>query len=184
MFFRPNASHRERAYTLLAIAWLCLAVYGIATSFVAESWVKGASGLLAVPIAIAFVTPVILDRHPASKVPSFGLMKRIGFYAVIAAVFYGFSWCALSLGAPSLFTSLLGAERESDFVVVAKSDGTPKRRDCRYSVRLKLRGGEWESKVCLDEEVWKSINLGDVVRGTGKYTVFGGKLEAVGKNEG
>lgn len=181
LIFRPNASRRERAYTLFVIAWLCLAVYGIATNFVADYWVRAAAWILAIPVAIACIVPVILDRHPANKVPSLGYFKRAGFYAATAAIFYGLSWCALSLGAPSLITSLIGVERQSDFVVTAKSDGTPKKRDCRYSVRVKLRTGAWESKVCLSEEGWNSISVGDIVTGAGKYTVFGGKVEAIGE---
>jgi hypothetical protein len=63
--FRSGASRQEKAFTLFALLWMALSVYGLSNSFVASSWWTWLAVYLAVPISLFFFIQIVLDRHPA-----------------------------------------------------------------------------------------------------------------------
>jgi hypothetical protein len=172
-------ARREQIYTLLALAWMLLALYGMTSSFVAEPWLKSFSIYLAVPVALVLFVPIVRDRHPANKLRNFGIIKRSFFYLFFLVCFYGFSWSGLALGGPALITQIFGQQRIGKFTVIGKSDGVRKRRDCDYSIQIKQPAVEWHAKVCVAEDFWRSVSPGDTSVAKGKYSSLGGVIEAV-----
>lgn len=106
LLFRRGASKREKAFTLIALLWMGLAIYGIVTRFVATGWWMATATYLALPICLLFFVPMLLDRHPANEVPSYSRLKRSIYCSGQFALCYGFTWLALALGSAALVTRL------------------------------------------------------------------------------
>jgi hypothetical protein len=181
LLFRPNASRREKIYTLMFLGLIGLAIYGMTNSFVAEPRVKSTSGYLALPVALGFFVPLALDRHPSNKMAKYGIVKRTFLYIFLLAALYGFSWAGLALGGPSLITHQFGKDRLDEFTVTWKSDGSWKRRECDYSVAIQEKRSSWHTKVCLDKEFWQSITTGDTLKGKRRYSSFGSMVEELSR---
>ena len=182
--FRGNSSRREKAFTLFLLGWCVLSIYGMTNSFVMEPHVDVAAAYIAVPLGLAFFTPLFLDRHPSNRIPSFGLVKRSFVYLVLLAFSYGMAWAGLALGMTSLGTVLLGEKFVGDFRVMSKSDGRWKRRECDHSLRLQDVRSDWKTKVCVEEEFWAIVKRGDILQAEGKRSSFGSMLEKVSRREG
>lgn len=181
LLFRPNASRREKIYTLGVLSLMGLAIYGMTNRFVAEPGVKSTSGYLALPAAVALFIPFVLDRHPSNKMGTYGLFKRAFLYLFLFAMLYGFSWAGLALGGPSVITHLFGQDRFDEFTVIWKSDGSWKRRECDYSVKIQERSSFWHTKVCVEKEFWQNIARGDTLRGKRRYSSLGSMIEEISR---
>jgi hypothetical protein len=162
-FFRPNATQRERVFTTMVFAWVALAVYGVISSFGPAEWVSNAATWLALPIAIALWIPLARDRHPSNKLWQSSLLVRAGGLVVAAGALYLFSFMALSNGAPSLITAVWGHSGRERVPVAGKSSGSSQRLECQHSIRLRVTQSKWLCKVCVDQEAWNAIEIGETV---------------------
>jgi hypothetical protein len=180
--FRRGASRREKAFTLFALFWMALSLYGITSSFVANSWWNWQAAYLALPISLFFFIPIALDRHPANRVPTFGRLKRGVYYLGQFTVCYVFAWMGLGLGSASVATLIGGQEISGDYRVVWKSDGRWKRRECKHSLRIVRLDSEWNTKTCVDEAFWATTAVGDALRASGRASTFGIMILELEKN--
>ena len=182
--FRTNASRKEKAFTLFVLGWCVLSIYGLTNSFVAEAHVRVVAAYVAFPLALAFFIPVFLDRHPSNRIRSFGLLKRSFWYLVLITFAYAIAWAGLALGMTSLGTAFFGEKFVSEFKVLSKSDGRSRRSECDHSLRLEELRSNWQTKVCVNEELWAIVRRGDLLQAEGKRSSFGGLLEKVWRREG
>jgi hypothetical protein len=179
--FRANASPREKAFTLFALGWMVLSIYGMTNSFVSEPFVREMAAYGALPLSLLFFMPVFLDRHPSNKVLTYGRFKRWSLYLVLLAFTYGLSWVGLAMGTASLATRIFGTEFAGEFRVVSRSDGSRKRRECDYSFRLEDVRSQWKTKFCVEEEFWAAVKNGDVLLGQGIRSSLGTMLLSLQK---
>jgi len=183
IFFRANASTRERAFTLFAFAWLGLGlfgVFGLHSGFWPEHLVVIWSVYLALPLSMMFFIPMLLDRHPSNKVRSWGFIKRYSYYLLLLAFCYGLAWTSLALGAPSVVTHFFGQEFAGEYRVIAKGDGRPRWRDrgCdSYSVDVRALDSDRLTSLC-SESAWTSVKVGDLLSAKGRHSQFGVMLES------
>jgi len=182
--FRTNASRKEKAFTLFILGWSVLSIYGMTNSFVPEAHVKAVAAYVAVPLALAFVIPVFLDRHPSNRIRSFGILKRSFIYLILISFAYGTAWAGLALGMTSLGTMLFGEKFVGEFRVLSKSDGRSRRSECDHSLRLEDVRSDWKTRVCVNEEFWTIVRRGDLLQAEGKRSSFGSLLEKVWRREG
>jgi hypothetical protein len=174
--FRANASPREKAFTLCALGWMVVAIYGMATSFVAEAWVTKAAAYAALPLCLFIFIPVLLDRHPSNKMRTYGLFKKFSLYLVLLAFSYALSWIGLAMGSTSLVTRFFGVSFAGEYRVTWKSDGRWRRRECDYFFRLQDTASDWNTKACVSRQFWAMVHQGDVLVSRGKRSAFGTML--------
>jgi drug/metabolite transporter superfamily protein YnfA len=182
--FRTNASRKEKAFTLVILGWFVLSIYGMTNSFVTEPHLRVVAAYAAVPLALAFFIPVVLDRHPSDRIRSFGVLKRSFMYLVLISFAYGIAWAGLALGVTSLGTVFFGEQFVSEFKVVSKSDGRSRRSACDHSLRLEEVRSNWKTKLCVKEEFWATVRQGDLLQAQGKRSPLGSLLEKVWRREG
>lgn len=174
--FRSNASRLEKVFTLAFFGWVGLSVYGIHIGFIPEPWVKHAAASLALPLALIYYIPLLLDRHPTNRLPTFGVVKRSFYYLGLLGLLYGVAWAGVFVGAPALATQLYGKEQVEELKVIHKSDGSWKRRECDDSVTVQSQQSDWRTTVCVNKEFLQAVNTGEILRATVKRSPFGGMV--------
>lgn len=171
MFFREDASVKEKIYTVAFFIWMFVALYGLITDFETSYgfslWVFLGSVLFSVVASI----PLIKDKHPKNRLHTlsgFGKFKAIGsmYFLLIA-----FSWAAIGLGLPSLYTGIFG-DYVSEKVVVVELDDR-RRKGCDHRVRVE----GYRSKFCVHPDTFERLVVGSRIRIYGSETRFGFKLK-------
>jgi len=179
VLFRRGASKREKVFTLVAMAWMGLGVYGVITRFVAAGWWMTAATYLALPLCLFFFVPLLRDRHPANPVPRYARVKRTIYYSGQLALCYGFTWMALTLGAAALVTRLGGDEFTGEYRVDWKSDGGFRSRECDYRLKLVHLESGWSTRSCVSKAFWSIVSPGDSILATLRSSSVGAMVVKV-----
>lgn len=180
LFFRKNASNREKVFTLTFYAWLALLLYGHSSSFVANGWWNWLAIGWALPIALYFFLPLLVDRHPANIVATFEGSKRSTYYLGQFMLCYVLAWSGVAQGFAAAATRLGGESAHSDFSVTWKSSGGRRINSCRHELEIVNRESNEERKVCVAEEVWEATAVGDVLHAMEKHSWFGRMIIGIG----
>ena len=185
IFFRRNASGREKAFTVAFCGWMGLVIYGVVSGFVPEEWVESGGAYLALAACVLFFLPIGLF-HPSSKLRSYSPVKRFSILVVSLPVCYGVTWAALALGSAALATHFFGYTFSGSYVVTGKGTGRfhwgRYGGGCRYAVYVKNPVTEWHTRLCTDRALWEIVKTGDSVTGTVHQSSFGVLVEELSPN--
>src|SRR6185503_20042857 len=158
-FFRPDASAREKVYTIGTMIWMVLLfigyLYGQHIKFSPDPGMTGVFLGAALPIALLHWRPLYRDRHPSNLIATFPPLRRFAAYTgVFIASFTLAAGTFLWLAGP-VATRVWGSPMSADLVVVGKSVGGERYKSCDHFVLLKDRASGWRDKICLSVLFWQ-----------------------------
>lgn len=183
--FRPNASRKEKAYTVGTLSWIAATCLGGIYHYFKGIYFGPEPEIIPFVLGLALLCaffhwlPLYRDRHPSNNIPSRSLLVRTGVHAALFVASFSlalgtFRW----LLGPSLTTSF-GTSMSGQFVVTEKSSGRADRRGCNHFVQLRDKDSRWNTKVCLSEQFWETTRVGEIFHGTGHRSIVGRTLEEV-----
>jgi hypothetical protein len=186
LLFRPNASTPEKIYTLATVGWLLLLIAGhvyywrVGFSLTANAIYM----FLPLSLLLAFLHwwPVYQDRHPSNPILRYSRRKRISRYVVFYLLSLGFVWMTYQGIFAPWVTSSYGTPISGEFVVIDRSGGHAK-RGCNYDVWLRDRSNGSIVKVCVGEQRWQTLAVGQILIGTGKQSPLGRTIEQLSPRE-
>lgn len=173
LFFRKNASRKEKAFTLTFYFWLALSLYGFSSSFVANGWWNWLAVGWALPIALFFFLPLLVDRHPSNLVPTFERSKRNSYYLGQFVLCYVLAWSGLAQGIAAVATRIGGESAHSDYSVNWKGSSQRGISICRHELGVVSSDSSQEKKVCVAKEFWEATAVGDLLHAKEKRSWFG-----------
>jgi hypothetical protein len=183
LLFRENASRGEKIYTICFVLFTVTVIYGFYGGFRPSESLYSLSPYLAIPGSLVLLVPLLLDRHPANRLHTYGWFRKALLYPLVAGMCYLFAVVGIAVGLPAAFTQFFGDRFAGEYKVIAKGDGQARfRKDyCRYAIYLRgPSSGMWgDTKVCPGEEFWRNTKVGDVIHATGHRSGLGILLEEI-----
>jgi hypothetical protein len=183
--FRPNASRREKAYTVGTLSWIAATCLGGVYHYFKGIHFGLEPDIVPFIVGLALLCgffhwlPLYRDRHPSNKILSHSLLVRAGIHGALFLASFSLTLGTFTWLLGPAFTTSFGTSMSGEFVVTEKSSGLPDRRSCNHFVRLRDKDSRWTTKVCLDKQFWETTRVGESFHGTGHRSFVGRTLEEV-----
>ncbi|MFC4309271.1 hypothetical protein ACFPN2_09285 [Steroidobacter flavus] len=184
--FRANASRQEKIYTVAMGCWVwgLLVGYMYYSSTGFELTAGAIYAFLPVSLLLAFAIwwPIYKDRHPSNPTLTYSPRKRISRHIGLYLVALLMVWMTFSGVIGPFLTISYGTPISSEFLVIDRSGGHPK-RGCNYDVWLRDRQTGGIVKVCLGKQRWETVSEGQILIGSGKQSALGHTIELLSPRE-
>jgi hypothetical protein len=183
LLLRENASRGEKIFMISFLVFTVMVVYGWAVGFRPSDELWDLSPYLAIPASLLFIVPALLDRHPVNQLRTMGWFKKLFVFPVFFLLSYLAALIGVAVAIPAVVTRLAGDEFAGEYKVTARGTGYYTTRNSCDGYAIHLKGsspGKWATtKLCLGEEFWREVKVGDVVLATGHQSRLGVLLEGV-----
>ena len=176
MFFRPEARRNEKIFTIFLLASMIAFLYGFLTNISPADPVKNNIKYISPILALIYFVPLLLDHHPANKISSFPVFKKIIYYSIALFFAYILAFVIVAYSLPSIFTTLVGQPYKFSAIIEKKNKST---KGCRHEVKLEGVGYGIHNHVCVNSSLWERANAGDEVQVYSLRSALGIKVTAV-----
>lgn len=169
--FRWGASVSEKVFTVLLLLWMISGPIAYYRPFVPSDSMKKLSIYLAIASGL-LLTAIIMRTGYLLRKPPQTLMQYLVTGTLVGGLMVTVSFFAWAWGGGLVGTLISGEKRSSQYKILAKSDGSFRRRDCDYQVSI-VDAQAQRLRVCIGKTMWDYVRIGDTVRSVDLHSWFG-----------
>ena len=121
----------------------------------------------ALVLTVTILRTGYLLRKPPQSARQYLVTGSLVACLMFTVSFFAWAWAGGLVG-----TLIFGDKRSSRYKILAKSDGSFRRRDCDYQVSMLDAQGD-RLQVCIGKSMWEYVQTGDTVRSVDLHSWFG-----------